>query len=349
MNLTEEQKAAMRHGEADDCSLIMLPMPPFWNDKDKTDAQKQEIVDRAQTLQRGLELSYEKKVRLAKKVIKQALDKGIKWAVSYSGGKDSTVLSHLMVETMGIKHIPHVMSNTRMEYPETGKNVSAWYARLRAAGVECHTVFPDVRPKELWSKIGLPLWSKQISYKYRKYFHSDDDRISKAVPLNLIEKFKKLKAAGYMVTDKCCNELKKKPMKKWDKQHGIKGHFTGVRCAESRDRRLAWILQGALYHATMHNTWICNPLAFWTEADVERYMQENQIGYLRPPTIRGGSGCVTCMFGCHLAAQRGELNALQQLSILNPKMHKTALDDWGYREVLDFLEIPYEIKDKDCF
>jgi hypothetical protein len=47
------------------------------------------------------------------------------------------------------------------------------------------------------------------------------------------------------------------------------------------------------------------------------------------------------MFGCHLVKE-GEPNALQELAKLNPKMHKAALDEWGYREVLDLLNIPYE-------
>jgi hypothetical protein len=212
---------------------------------------------------------------------------------------------------------------------------------LREWGVECHTAYPDAKPKDLWKEIGVPLWSKQIAYKFRKYQHSPKDLMSKAVPDHVREQFKLVKEAGLQVTDKCCSKLKKEPMKAWDRVHGITGHFTGVRCSESRDRRLAWILKGALYHASTHQMHICNPLAFWTQDDVERYLDDNDIRPIKIPTIRGGSGCVTCMFGCHIAAKEGRPNALQELATLNPKMHAAALDDWGYRPVLDLLGIPY--------
>lgn len=339
--LSVDQWWAMMEKEPHDCSLVMLPNPSFWNEKNKTEAQKAEIKLRAQTLQAGIRMSYDEKCKHAEKVIRIALDQqGVNWAVSYSGGKDSTVLSHMMVFGMGLKP-PHVMSNTRMEYPETLKQVNLWYTRLREWGVECHTAYPTAKPKDLWKEIGVPLWSKQMGKKYGDYYRSKSDKIPDSVPENLRGDFRKLKEAGAKVTDKCCAELKKKPLAKWDKEHNISGHFTGIRCAESRARRLMWIQRGAVYNSVSHRQWLANPLAFWTDKDVARYLTDNDIWPIKIPTVRGGSGCVTCMFGCHLV-EKGQPNTLQELAKLNPKMHKAALDDWGYREVLDLLQIPYE-------
>ena len=337
MKLTTEQKAALRHREAHDCSLIMLPNPEDWNSRNKTPQQKQEIIDRAQTLQAGLRLSYEQKCVHTEKVIKKALEQDVLWAVSFSGGKDSTVLSHFMVFGMGLK-LPHVMSNTRMEYPETIKNVARWYERLRNAGVSCHSVFPKVRPKDLWLKFGVPLWGKQTGKKFSMFNRNDRDVISDSVADNLVDDFRKLKAAGLKITDQCCDELKKKPLALWDRDNRIGGHFTGVRCGESRARRLMWIQRGALYNSVGHRQWLCSPLVFWSEKDIYRYLSDNAITHERPSTLKGGSGCVTCMFGCHLQ----EENSLQHLARVNPRMHKVALDEWGYRPVLDLLNIPYE-------
>lgn len=344
MNLDTEM--ALRHREALDCGVVKLPRMAFWNSPNKTPEQKAHIIDRAQTLQAGINMSYEDKIRHAKKVLKQSLDlegsDGVKWAVSYSAGRDSTALSHLMVAGCGI-HVPHVMSNTRMEYPETLQMFKVWKLWLQERGVECHQVFPDMRPKELWPKIGVPLWSKQIAYKYRMFVASKADKMPSHVPEYLKAQFVQAKASGLKITEKCCDYLKKKPLKKWDKEHGVTGHFTGVRCAESMSRRLAWITGGALYQAARHGgMWISNPLAFWTEEDVARYLAEHNIHVIRPDTIRGGSGCVTCMFGCSIQAERGELNSMQDLKTRNPKMWQTALDEWGYRAVLDELGIPYE-------
>ncbi len=221
--------------------------------------------------------------------------------------------------------------------------VNSWFRRLRELGVECHTVFPDVRPNTLWKDIGVPLWSKEIAYKYRKFAKSKSENISKHVPANLHDQFRLAKSKGLKITDKCCEALKKKPMWKWDRLHDIAGHFTGVRCSESRARRLAWLQKGALYQAvTHHNLWICNPLAFWTLADVERYLKDNELTVIRPDTASGGSGCVTCLFGNKMQEAAGIPNAMQELKISNPKMHACALDERGYREVLDTLGVPYE-------
>lgn len=348
--LTHDQKVALKLGLADDCSIISLPNPKNWNDGFKSQKEREEILNRGRTLQAGIRLSYEEKVNHAYKVIRKALNidsqnqpldsegntSGIKWVVSYSGGKDSTVLSHLISFGMGLK-IAHVMSNTRMEYPETIKQVGKWFSMLRENNIECHIVWPSKKPKDLWKEIGVPLWSKRIAYKYRKFLNSKWDDIPSGVPNNLHESFRILKAKRIKVTDECCNELKKKPIKEWRRKTGILGSFTGIRCSESYLRRMTWIRFGSLYESGKE--WIANPLSFWTSEDVNQYLTEHNIHPIKIPTVRGGSGCVTCMFGCHLSKGK---NALQELKELNPKMHSAAINDWGYKEVLDELGIPYE-------
>lgn len=326
------------------CTTISMPDMKFWNLSDKSPAQLAHIKDRANTLQKGINMPFDEKLDMTERIIKRTFDTpGVNWALSYSGGRDSTVLSHLLVYHLRMRNVKHVMSNTRMEYPETVKQVQNWYARLRKDGVECHVCYPDERPNTLWKRIGVPLWSKELAYKYRKFERSKSDKVPRHVPANLHADFLKAKSLGLKITDKCCQILKKDPMAKWDAEHDIQGHLTGVRCDESRARRLLWIQKGALYQAKTHgDMWMSNPLAYWTQADVDMWLKEHKIEVLRPDTPTGGSGCVTCMFGCQSRAIEGTKNNLQDLKDRNPKMWAAALDDWGYREVLDKMGIPYE-------
>lgn len=338
-----EVLAALRHGEGHDCALISLPRMPFWNKSDgtKSTAEKEHIRLRAQALANGIKMPYEEKIHHAEKVISEALKRRVRWALSYSGGRDSTVLGHMLLN-LGLTGIPHVSSNTRMEYPETLKMLRSWAERIHEEGMNLNVVFPKDRPNTLWKKIGVPLWSKEIAYKFRQFNRISGRSISKYVPPELHESFRKLKESGMKVTDECCYYLKKKPMKEWDIANGVHGHFTGLRCAESRARRLMWITSGSLYYVEQKALWLCNPLSFWSDADVARYLEENNLVVLKPDTPNGGSGCVTCMFGCLSRASEGVANNMQDLKTRNPKLWLAALDDWGYREPLDLLGIPYE-------
>ena len=70
--------------------------------------------------------------------------------VSFSGGKDSTVLAHLVHELY--PRVPLVFSNTGLEYPEI-------QAFARKMGAEF--VYPKMRFDEVISKYGYPIISKE--------------------------------------------------------------------------------------------------------------------------------------------------------------------------------------------
>jgi 3'-phosphoadenosine 5'-phosphosulfate sulfotransferase (PAPS reductase)/FAD synthetase len=73
-----------------------------------------------------------------------------KVCVSFSGGKDSTVLAHLVHGFY--PHIPLVFANTGLEYPEI-------QAFARKMGAEF--VHPKMRFDEVISKYGYPIISKE--------------------------------------------------------------------------------------------------------------------------------------------------------------------------------------------
>lgn len=72
--------------------------------------------------------------------------------VSFSGGKDSTVLAHLVHDMY--PNVPLVFSNTGLEYPEI---------QIFARKMGAEFVRPKMRFDEVISKHGYPLISKEVA------------------------------------------------------------------------------------------------------------------------------------------------------------------------------------------
>lgn len=340
--MTPEQRAALDIGEIRDCSLISLDLPRAWQLRadQKTEADKQELRDRGLWLSALQRMTLDEKIDYAIKIIQQA-GKALpmeQWACSYSGGKDSTIVSHLLVETLGLRP-KHVMSNTRSEYADSIRQTSRRFAELRTLGIVGEYALPEETPKTLWKKIGVPVWSKELAGKYRKFQSTGNENILRQVPARMHEQFRLAKEKGLKITDTCCHHLKKVPMKKWDKVNGIKGHFMGVRVAESQSRRMAALQRGFLYYSTDHSQWLCNPLGPWTDADVWAYLERFDMTKLFPRG-KAGSGCVNCAFGAHLYLEQDQPNPLQLLWVTDRRKWTEAVDEWGYREVFETLGFP---------
>lgn len=82
--------------------------------------------------------------------------------VNFSGGKDSTVLKHI-VDSMGLD-VPAVFVNTGLEYPEIQKFVR----EVKDGKYECFNsdveiLRPEMRFDEVIKKYGYPVGSKRIA------------------------------------------------------------------------------------------------------------------------------------------------------------------------------------------
>ena len=75
--------------------------------------------------------------------------------VSFSGGKDSTVLVDIITK-MGYKDIPLVFSDTGLEYPEIREFVKGYGDRVT-------WLRPEMNFKKVIEKYGYPFISKEIS------------------------------------------------------------------------------------------------------------------------------------------------------------------------------------------
>lgn len=91
---------------------------------------------------------------------------------SFSGGKDSTVLSH--IARMRYPNILHIFSDTSCEFPET----ITFVERMKEEGVNIATVIPPDRRRVPWTfervvlEYGYPLFSKSVANGIRTYRHA---------------------------------------------------------------------------------------------------------------------------------------------------------------------------------
>ena len=145
--------------------------------------------------------------------------------VSFSGGKDSTVLKHI-VDSM-YSDVPAVFVNTGLEYPEIQRFVRG----VKAGKWDCFNsdveiLRPEMRFDEVIKKYGYPVASKRVAgYVETARRHPDSIRAK----LLRGEEWTKFVTGGkwaflidapFPVSAKCCAVMKHKPINQYEKQTG---------------------------------------------------------------------------------------------------------------------------------
>lgn len=241
-----------------------------------------ENIHTAERLKELQALPLERKIQITKSRI-------IEWYkywngqvyVSFSGGKDSTVLLHLVREIF--PDIEAVYVDTGLEYPELRQFVKTFD--------NVTWLKPEMNFRQVLDVYGYPLISKEVAdnvYRARHGSKNAIDRMNGLNPDGSLSSFKKtnikykyLLNAPFEISNKCCNEMKKKPSKAFEKRTGYKA-IVGTMAVESTYRKTGWIITGCNAFDTPRP--ISQPMAFWTEQDVLEYCIQNkiQLSYLFP-------------------------------------------------------------------
>jgi 3'-phosphoadenosine 5'-phosphosulfate sulfotransferase (PAPS reductase)/FAD synthetase len=255
--------------------------------------------------------------------------------VSFSGGYDSTVLLHL-VRSM-YPDVPAVFVDTGLEFPEIREFVRSFENVV--------WLKPKMSFTEVLRRYGYPVVSKDQACAISRY-NCTKDPIQKFRRLNgwpngkkgmISAKWQYLLDAPFKISDECCNVMKIQPIKTYRKISGRQG-FTGVMAGDSKKRRAQYSKQGC--NSFDGKEPASRPLSIWTKADVQEYTRlfnvqqcsVYEMGYDR-------TGCVFCMFGCHMEPAPGRFALLKKT---HPQLHKYCMNQLGLHYILNYLGVPYE-------
>ena len=301
--------------------------------------------------------------------------------VSFSGGKDSTVLKHI-VDSL-YTDVPAVFVNTGLEYPEIQRFVQDIKGRRHPCfNADVEILRPEMRFDEVLKKYGYPVLSKEVSeavgecqrnngketFRRRKLRGELLDREGNPSQYNQA-KWAFLLDAPFPISGSCCDVMKKRPAKQYEKRTGRKP-IVGTMADESRLRFSKWMQHGCNAYDMQRQ--MSQPLSFWTEQDVLHYIKRYNVPYAavygdivarrNPSQIDGQTcmadclgcyseddalettgaqrtGCIFCMFGVHLEKQP---NRFQRLKVTHPRQWQYCMDELGLREVLEYINVPYE-------
>lgn len=271
--------------------------------------------------------------------------------ISFSGGKDSTVLLDIVRKLY--PNIEVVYADTGLEYPE----IKAFVKSFNNVTI----VRPKMSFKQVIETYGYPVASKETAktiydakrggkLALEKANRTLKDANGNPSPYILAKRWQPLMDAPFNVSHKCCDIIKKKPLKAIKKRA-----ILATMAEESKLRTLKWLQNGCNAFDTKDP--ISSPMSFWTEQDVLQYIKENNLpicsvygeimenenGNLTTTKAKR-TGCVFCMFGVHLEK---EPNRFQLLKQAHPKLWEyclkpTDLGGLGMKEVLDYIGVKYE-------
>lgn len=254
--------------------------------------------------------------------------------VSFSGGKDSTVILALIkmceqIYTLPPDAIPAVFCNTGIELGATVDFVK-WVKDNYYPNVQA--IRPDPKRPFDWivKNKGKPIKSKLKSENIGKMQHGENPYYLQQLLGDDTGHYKSTKIANkdmhilhpdfdIEVSNKCCDILKKDPFKKYDKVKGILGKLIGERAAEGGARKTNMenrLAKGGKACTRYRNGLITKmPLIDWTDQDIEDFIKDYNVPLSKAYTEQGydRTGCFLCPYSLHLRDNLVKLNKYEPL------------------------------------
>ena len=231
--------------------------------------------------------------------------------ISFSGGKDSTVLHYLMDEAVPNNRIPRVYIDTGIEY----QMIRDFVHSMAKNDDRFVIVKPTLPIKATLEKYGYPFKSKEHSmrgYQFnkgtnanyiKKYLSGYDHNGKQSIFVcPKILKYQFEERGKYNYSNLCCQKLKKEPVHKWEKENHKSIALTGMRAEEGGNRaRLGCIITDSKGRLKKFH-----PLIKVDEQWEDWYIKERNIRLCElyyPPFSFKRTGCKGCPFSLDLANQ----------------------------------------------
>lgn len=257
------------------------------------------------------------------KIIAAYKDTDGKMFLSFSGGKDSTVLLDIAKKTgLPIKVL----------FFDTGIELDAIYDFVKSFGDQVIWRKPKKPFGRIIKQYGVPFKSKYLSNYLKTYdrsfekpfvFVRNNDLIKgtihKIIDGNIVDTGQKItngralpkrlfhvlhpdRVNEYAIANQCCTYLKKDPSIDYIKESGDAGYFTGVRKGEGGVRKTAYTSCRSFKKVGNRTILQSMPLFDWDKQDIDDYIEKFNLPISRAYTEYGldRTGCFCCPFSKYM-------------------------------------------------
>lgn len=244
--------------------------------------------------------------------------------ISFSGGKDSVVLSHIIDEAIPHNNYPRVFINTGIEFQAIVNFVKG----LQKEDPRIVIIQPSRNIRQMLEEDGYPFKSKMHSDLVERYqksgyatksvkdYMTEDGKTGRyRCPKKLRYQFPIDGEGGlpFKVSQKCCTNLKKKPAKAYEKENGKTLCILGVRASEGGIREHQASQHGCIRQRKDGSIYKFSPLSPCTDEFMNWYIENRKIKLCElyyPPFNFERTGCKGCPFNTRIGK---ELDILKDL------------------------------------